>query len=89
MDRSRFHERRAVAQCALEPLALACFYVVDARRTNAFGLQHLAGGEPTARVLGTEEAHRDPVLPVGTALIRIWNELRAEPPICVELRLSR
>ena len=73
---------------ALEPLALACFYVVDARRTNAFGLQHLAAGVPAARVLGADEAHRDPVLPEGTALIRIWNELRAEAPICVELRLS-
>ena len=27
---------------ALEPLALACFYVVDARRSDAFGLQRLA-----------------------------------------------
>jgi hypothetical protein len=39
-------------------------------------------------VLATEEVHRDPVFPSGTALIRIWNELRAEPPICVELRLA-
>ena len=48
---------------ALEPLALACFYVVDARRTDAFGLQKLAASRPIARVLDEEEAHRDPTLP--------------------------
>jgi hypothetical protein len=72
---------------ALEPLALACFYVVDARRNDAFGLQELAAGLPLARVLEGEEAHRDPTLPVGTALIRVWSELSGEPPVCVELRL--
>ncbi|HET6175052.1 MAG TPA: hypothetical protein VFD90_20790 [Gaiellales bacterium] len=72
---------------ALEPLALASFYVVDARRNDAFGLQRLAAGTPLARVLDAEEAHRDPVLPVGTALIRVWSELSGEPPVCVELRL--
>jgi hypothetical protein len=72
---------------ALEPLALACFYVVDARRSDAFGLQRLAVRRPLARVLDAEEAHRDPTLPVGTALIRVWSELSGEPPVCVELRL--
>jgi hypothetical protein len=72
---------------ALEPLALACFYVVDARRNDAFGLQSLAARRPIARVLEGEEAHRDPTLPVGTALIRVWSELSGEPPVCVELRL--
>jgi hypothetical protein len=72
---------------ALEPLALACFYVVDARRTDAFGLRRLAAGIPTARVVGAEEAHRDPTLPVGTALIRIWSQPSGEAPVCVELRL--
>lgn len=73
---------------ALEPLALACFYVVDARRTNAFGLGRLAAGPLVARVVPAEEAHRDPVLPEGTALIRVWSELRGEQPVCVELRLA-
>jgi hypothetical protein len=72
---------------ALEPLALACFYVVDARRSNAFGLEHLAAARPIARVVDADEAHRDPVFPVGTALIRIWSELDGEPPMCVELAL--
>ena len=72
---------------ALEPLALACFYVVDARRSDAFGLQRLAAAQPIARVVDAEEAHRDPVFPVGTALIRIWSELSGEPPVCVELGL--
>jgi hypothetical protein len=73
---------------ALVPLALACFYVADARRTNAFGLGVLAAAQPLARVVPADEAHRDPVLPEGTALIRIWSELRDEAPVCVELRLS-
>ena len=72
---------------ALEPLALACFYVVDARRSDAFGLQALAAKRPLARVLDADEAHKDPTLPVGTALIRIWSELQGEAPVCVELRL--
>jgi hypothetical protein len=72
---------------ALEPLALACFYVVDARRSNAFGLGPLAAGPPLARVVPSEEAHRDPSLPVGTALIRIWSEPSGEDPVCVELVL--
>lgn len=73
---------------ALEPLALACFYVVDARRNNAFGLQELAASQPRARTLGPEEAHRDPAPPVGTALIRVWSQPSGEPPVCVELELS-
>jgi hypothetical protein len=73
---------------ALEPLALACFYVVDARRNDAFGLRRLAAPPPRARVLGAEEAHRDPSPPVGTALIRVWSEPSGEAPVCVELRLQ-
>lgn len=73
---------------ALEPLALACFYVVDARRSNAFGLGPLAAGHPLARVLDAQEAHRDPSLPVGTALIRVWSQPSGEEPVCVELRLT-
>ena len=72
---------------ALEPLALACFYVIDARRTNAFGLHEQARPRPLARVLDEEEARRDPTLPVGSALIRVWSELSGEPGVCVELRL--
>jgi hypothetical protein len=73
---------------ALEPLALACFYVVDARRTNAFGLQALALSLPRAHILAAEEARRDPATPVGTALIRVWSELSGEQPVCVELALE-
>jgi hypothetical protein len=72
---------------ALEPLALACFYGVDARRTAAFGLRRRASSRPLAQVLDDEAARRDPELPVGTALIRIWSELAGEPPMCVQLRL--
>ena len=73
---------------ALELLALACFYVVDARRNDAFGLQeHRPGRPPLARVLDEEEASHDPTLPRRTTLIRIWSELTGEAPICVELAL--
>jgi hypothetical protein len=71
----------------LEPLALACFYVVDARRTDAFGLRRLAASRPIAQALDEEAARLDPTLPVGTALIRIWSELAEEPPVCIQLRL--
>jgi hypothetical protein len=72
---------------ALEPLALACFYVVEARRNDAFGLQRLAAGAPAARLVAAEEAHRDPSPSLGTALIRIWSRPSGEDPVCVELRL--
>ena len=72
---------------ALEPLALACFYVVDARRNDAFGLQRLAAARPIVQALDEEEARLDPTLPVGTALIRVWSELHGEPPVCIQLRL--
>lgn len=72
---------------ALEPLALACFYVIDARRNDAFGLQRLAAARPIAQALDEEEARLDPTLPVGTALIRVWSELHGEPPVCIQLRL--
>jgi hypothetical protein len=74
---------------ALEPLALACFYVVDARRSDAFGLRRQAAARPLARVLDADEARRDPALPVGAALIRVWGELSGESGVCVELRLRR
>jgi hypothetical protein len=72
---------------ALEPLALACFYVIDARRNDAFGLQRLAAARPIAQALDEEEARLDPTLPVGTALVRVWSELHGEPPVCIQLRL--
>jgi hypothetical protein len=72
---------------ALEPLALACFYVVDARRNDAFGLRRLAAARPIAEALDEEAARLDPTLPVGTALIRVWSELHGEPPVCIQLRL--
>jgi len=73
---------------ALEPRALACFYVVDARRNDAFGLQRLAAAPPRARTLDPEQAHRDPAPAVGTALIRDWSQPSGEPPVCVELELA-
>ena len=72
---------------ALEPLALGCFYIVDARRTNAFGLRQQAARLPQASVLSEDDARRDPTLPSGAALIRVWSELSGEPGVCVELRL--
>jgi hypothetical protein len=73
---------------ALEPLALACFYVVDARRSDAFGLRRATQAQPRARLLAPAEAGRDPQLAPGTALIRIWSELAGEAPVCVELLLA-
>ena len=48
---------------ALEPLALACFYVVDARRSDAFGLQKLAASQPIARVVDGGGCTSRPHLP--------------------------
>jgi hypothetical protein len=69
---------------ALVPLALAAFYVVEGRRTGALGLGDV--GEPTAGLLVGEAAHRDPTLPVGGRLLRVWAVTRATGDACVELR---
>ena len=75
---------------ALEPLALACFYVVDARRNNAFGLQELAASQPRARTLGARGgAPRPRAAGRDGADPRLERAERRAGPCCVELRLAR
>ena len=72
----------------LPALALAAFYLVEARRSGAFELGALAGGRVRAFPLTAEEAHHDPPLLPGTAAIRAWYPVTGVTEACVELRLS-
>jgi len=70
---------------ALPALALACFYVAEARRSNAFGLRAIAASAPRATLLGPDEAARDPEVAVGAALLRTWTRLADGREVAVEL----
>lgn len=73
----------------LPSLALAAFYLVEARRSGAFGLAALARGRVRAFALTPDDAKHDPLLLPGTAAIRAWYPVLGAADACVELRLSR
>ena len=72
----------------LPALALAAFYLVEARRSGAFELGALATGRVRVYPLAPDEAHHDPPLLPGTAAIRAWFPVSGVAEACVELRLS-
>src|SRR3954453_13399061 len=69
-------------------LALAAFYLVEVRRSGAFGLGELTGGRVRAYPLAPDEAPHDPPLLPGTGAIRAWYPVEGAPEACIELRLS-
>ncbi len=72
----------------LPALALASFYLVEARRSGSFGLGTLPEGRVRVYPLDPDEARHDPSLLPGTAAIRAWFPVEGAPEACVELRLS-
>lgn len=72
----------------LPALALAAFYLVEARRSGAFGLGRLTDGRVRALPLTAEESRHDPQLLPGTAAVRAWYPVQGAPDACLELRLS-
>ena len=89
---ARAHERlgygRRDGNPLLPALALAAFYLVEARRRGAFGLGQLTGGRVRVFPLTPDESHHDPQLLPGTAALRAWFPVEGAPEACVELRLS-
>jgi hypothetical protein len=73
------------ANPALPALAIACFYVAEARRSDAFGLQAIAARQPRATLLGPDEAARDPEVAEGAALLRVWTQLDGGREVAVEV----
>lgn len=73
----------------LPALAVAAFYLVEAQRSNAFGLGELSGGRVRVYPLTPEESRHDPPLLPGTAALRAWYPVEGAPDACLELRLSR
>jgi len=72
----------------LAVLALAAFYLIEARRSGAFELGALTRGRVRVFPLTADEARHDPPLLPGTAAIRAWYPVTGVPDACVELRLS-
>ncbi len=72
----------------LPSLALGAFYLVEARRRDAFGLAQLAAGRVRAFPLSPDDARHDPLLLPGTAAIRTWYAVEGAEDASVELRLS-
>jgi hypothetical protein len=89
---ARAHDRlgygRRDGNPLLPALALAAFYLVEARRSGSFGLGDLPEGRVRAYPLTPDEARHDPTLLPGTAAIRAWYPVEGAPDACVELRLS-
>ena len=79
--------RQAGRNPLLPALALAAFYLVEARRSGAFELGALATGRVRVYPLAPDEAHHDPPLLPGTAAIRAWFPVAGVAEACVELRL--
>jgi hypothetical protein len=72
----------------LPALALAAFYLVEARRSGAFGLGRLTEGRVRVFPLTADEARHDPPLLPGTAALRAWYPVQGASEACLELRLS-
>ena len=70
----------------LPALALAAFYLVEARRAGALGLGEAARGRVVAGVVEPELASHDPVLRPGGAVLRTWFPVEGAPQACVQLR---
>ena len=89
---ARAHDRlgygRRDGNPLLPALALAAFYLVEARRSGTFGLGALPEGRVRTYPLTPDEARHDPALLPGTAAIRAWFPVAGAPDACVELRMS-
>jgi hypothetical protein len=70
----------------LPALALAAFYLVEARRVGALGLGEAASGRVVPGVVEPELASHDPVLRPGGAVLRTWFPVEGAPQACVQLR---
>lgn len=73
----------------LPALALAAFYVVEARRTDLLGLGRAARGRIVAGVVEPDLAHHEPVVSEGAAVLRVWYPVEGAPDACVQLRFPR
>ena len=70
----------------LPALALAAFYLVEARRTNALGLREAAGGRVVPGVVEPDLASHEPAVVPGGAVLRTWFPVQGAPQACVQLR---
>jgi hypothetical protein len=73
----------------LPALALAAFYLVEARRTDALGLRAAAGGRVVPGVVEPELASHEPAVVEGGAVLRTWFPVEGAPDACVQVRFPR
>jgi hypothetical protein len=70
----------------LPALALASFYLVEARRTNALGLREAAAGRIVPGVVEPDMASHEPAVVPGGTVLRTWFPVEGAPDACVQLR---
>jgi hypothetical protein len=70
----------------LPALALAAFYVIEARRSDLLALGRAARGRIVAGVVEPDLARHEPVVSQGAAVLRVWFPVEGAPDACVQLR---
>ena len=70
----------------LPALALAAFYLVEARRRDAFGLRAAASGRLVVGVVEPDLADHEPAVLPGGAVLRAWYPVTGAPKACVQVR---
>jgi hypothetical protein len=73
----------------LPALALAAFYLVEARRVDLLGLRDAASGRIVVGVVEPELADHEPLMAVGGRLLRTWFPVAGAPVACVQVRFGR
>jgi hypothetical protein len=73
----------------LPALALAAFYLGEARRVDLLGLREAASGRVVVGVVEPELAGHEPMMTEGGKLLRAWFPVTGAPQACVQVRFAR
>ena len=73
----------------LPALALAAFYLGEARRVDLLGLREAASGRVVVGVVEPELADHEPMMAEGGRLLRTWFPVEGAPRACVQVRFAR
>jgi len=73
----------------LPALALAAFYLGEARRVDLLGLREAASGRVVVGVVEPEVAGHEPMMTEGGKLLRAWFPVTGAPQACVQVRFAR
>jgi len=73
----------------LPALALAAFYLAEARRVDLLGLREAASGRVVVGIVEPELADHEPMMAEGGKLLRAWFPVTGAPQACVQVRFAR